>query len=179
MIIKGKKLNCYQILIMPAKYFFLLICLLFSNNGIAQSTTLGSKSVAMGGTGITFNDIHALLNNPAGLAHLKSISGLLATEQRFVIKDLHSIAAGFALPTAHGSLGMSLQYFGFDLYNEQRFAVAYARPLLDNFSIGAQILFYITPKSKNMGINGQSLLTWALFIILQRQYLWEYIFLIQ
>jgi long-subunit fatty acid transport protein len=123
----------------------ILLCFLhygYSQNGLPS--THGAKSIAMGNTGVTMNDIGALLNNQAGLAKLTSFSAILAAEQRFAISDLQSAAAGVALPTGGGTFGLSLQYFGFDLYNEQRIGLAYARKLFDHFSIGAQFVAHNT-----------------------------------
>ncbi len=114
----------------------------WSQNGLPS--TYGARSIAMGNTGVSMEDVGALLNNQAGLAGLTSFSALIAAEQRFAISDLQSVAAGVALPTGGGTFGLSLQYFGFDLYNEQRLGLTYARNLFDNLSIGAQFVVHNT-----------------------------------
>ncbi len=132
---------------MLKNYILFCICISWSFTAFNQNglpSTLGARSVAMGGTGLTFIDIQALLNNPAGLAQLNSFSGIIAAEQRFASEELQSLAAGIALPTSSGSWGLGLQYFGFDLYNEKRINLAYARQLLDNFSMGIQFVFHNT-----------------------------------
>lgn len=132
---------------MKAQYLIISILLCFLQYGFGQNglpSTYGAKSIAMGNTGVTMNDIGALLNNQAGLADLSSFSAMVAAEQRFAISELQSAVAGVALPTGGGTFGLSLQYFGFDLYNEQRIGLTYARSLFDNFSIGAQFAVHNT-----------------------------------
>jgi long-subunit fatty acid transport protein len=132
---------------MKNKYLIIAIHFCFMHFGFGQNglpSTFGAKSIAMGNTGVTMNDIGALLNNQAGLAQLSSFSAMVAAERRFAISDLQSATAGVALPTGGGTFGLSLQYFGFDLYNEQRIGLTYARKLFDHFSIGAQFVVHNT-----------------------------------
>lgn len=96
--------------------------------------------MAMGGTGLCFRDVHAALTNPAGLAGAPSASALATAEQRFLISDIRSVAAVGALPAGDGAFGLTLHYYGFEDYNEQRAGLAYARKLFDQLSLGAQFL---------------------------------------
>lgn len=98
----------------------------------------------MGNTGVTQDDISALLNNQAGLAELTAFSAVIAAEQRFAIAELQSAAAAAAIPTSGGTFGLSLQFFGFELYNEQRIGLAYARQLFEKLSVGAQFMVHNT-----------------------------------
>lgn len=117
---------------------FLSSNLAYSQNGAPPIG--GARSIAMGYTGVTYTDINSLFSNQAGLAMLDRFTATAFAEQRFFISELQSISAGAALPTSSGTLGLSLNYFGFEDYNEQRAGLAYARKLMDNFSIGAQVL---------------------------------------
>lgn len=106
--------------------------------------TNGARSIALGKTGAGFKDINSLFNNPAGLAYVEQFSGMVAAEQRFATDELRSVVAGVALPTSGGTFGLNIQYFGFDLYNEQRLGLSYARMLTPNLSIGTQIILHNT-----------------------------------
>ncbi len=120
-----------------------LSCWCYSQNGLPS--TYGGKSIAMGGTGVTFQDVNALLNNQAGLAGIDRFTAIISAEQRFAAQELQSLAAGIVIPTAlGGTFGLSLNYFGFDLYNEQRIGLAYSRKLFPELSIGAQFLLHHT-----------------------------------
>lgn len=128
----------------------LLICtlcilfqqLLVGQNGLAASA--GARSAGMGYTGLTYKNIHSAFTNQAGLAHLKEFGGFAAGEQRFLISELQALAAAFAYPTSSGTFALTINNFGFEGYNEQRFGIGYGRKLFDNLSIGGQILVFNT-----------------------------------
>ena len=129
------------------KYFYILLFLsgfhcLNAQNGAPPAA--GARAVAMGQTGATFTDINSIFANQAGLAHLESMAITAYGEQRFLVSEIRSIGLGAALPTASGTFGLTLHYFGFDQYNEQRIGLAYGRKLLEKLSIGAQFLMLNT-----------------------------------
>jgi hypothetical protein len=117
-------------------FFFPL--LVFTQNGTPPVG--GARAIGMGYTGTTFTDINSLFSNQAGLAKLERATAIAFAEQRFLLNELQGLNAGVALPTNSGTFGLSLNYFGFDDYNEQRAGLAYARQLVDKLSIGAQML---------------------------------------
>lgn len=123
----------------------ILVCIsswVSAQNGL--SFTQGARSIALGKTGVTFKNVNALLNNPAGLSFLEDFSALVAAEQRFATEELRTVAGGLALPTAGGTFSLSVQYFGFDLYNEQRLGLGYSRLLTPDLSLGVQFLLHNT-----------------------------------
>jgi len=119
-------------------FIFLLLSSipLIGQNGSTYSN--GARSSAIGNTGINFTDINSIFTNQAGLAKLENISFLVAAERRFSIADLNNLSAGFAIPTQSGTFGISINYFGFDLYNESKIGIAYSRKFMDKLSIGVQ-----------------------------------------
>ncbi|MCO6479563.1 MAG: hypothetical protein J5I94_23210, partial [Phaeodactylibacter sp.] len=125
---------------------FLLILLLpgvlFAQSGAPPAG--GARSVAMGHTGLTYTDINSIFANQAGLAYLESPAITAFGEQRFLVSEIRSAALGAGLPTPSGVFGLSLHYFGFEGYNEQRIGLAYGRRLLEKLSIGAQFLMLNT-----------------------------------
>ncbi|GJM31972.1 MAG: hypothetical protein DHS20C18_09730 [Saprospiraceae bacterium] len=106
--------------------------------------TAGARSAALGSSGLNFTDINSIFSNQAGLADLESLSFTLVGENRFFLNEIKSLSAGAALPTGVGTFGLSLNYYGFELYNEQRIGLAYARKLMDRLSIGAQFVWLNT-----------------------------------
>ena len=121
---------------------------LFSTIGFAAAQTLltngDARSIGMGSAGVAFQDIHSMWHNQAGIAFLEqpAISGY--AEQHYLLAELQTLGLAAAYPTKSGTLGLSLNYLGLDQYREQKVGIAYARPLLDNLSIGAQILMLNT-----------------------------------
>lgn len=142
----------------PLLFFLLIIFWLNSfpflslaQNGIPPIA--GARGAALGQTGLTFTDIYSIFSNQAGLAFLESFSGGVQAERRFMLSEIQSLSAAAALPTASGTFGISLNYYGFEDFNEQRIGLAYARKLYSKMSIGAQFLFLNTriPEYGNAG----------------------------
>ena len=108
------------------------------------SPAAGARSVAMGGANVTFTDVSSALTNQAGLAGLTEFSAMVAAEQRFLITEIRSFSAAAAYPTRSGTFGVTLNYFGFEGYNEQRIGLAYGRKLFDQLYFGGQVLALTT-----------------------------------
>jgi hypothetical protein len=104
----------------------------------------GARGMAMGGTGLTFQEVQSGWSNPAGLAQATAFSAAVFGEQRFTAGEIRQTGAVAALPVQGGALGLSLAYFGFEAYNEQRLGLAYARSLSPNLQLGAQFLAFRT-----------------------------------
>lgn len=140
---------------MLLRSIFIVICCLcgtlHAQNGISNNA--GARGQAMANSSVTFQDVNSLLSNPAGLVHLDKPSILLFTEQRFAQTEIRSIAAGVAYPLSSGTFGLNVQYFGFDLYNEQKIGLAYSRKLAEKFSMGAQVNYvgFRIPEYGNRG----------------------------
>lgn len=109
---------------------------LYSQNGYPPSG--GARGVAMGFTGVVFQDIHSSFRNQAGLAFLEGWSVMAQVEQRFITSDIRMAGLAAAVPTSVGTFGLNIQYYGVSLYNEQRFGLNYAMQLAEGFSLGAQ-----------------------------------------
>lgn len=131
---------------MEQRIFYGLILLLtfsFLKEGAAQNgipPNAGARGLAMGQTGLGFRDINSIFSNPSGLGYLSNFSATAFAEQRFLISEIKSVSAAAAYPTNSGTFGLSLNYFGFEAFNEQRIGLAYGRKLFDNLAIGGQIV---------------------------------------
>lgn len=139
-MLSGQKVNLM-------KYAFILLFLfglhhLHAQNGAPPAA--GARSVGMGHTGITYTDINSIFANQAGLAYLDAVAVTAYGEQRFLASEIKAAGLGAAVPTRSGTFGLSLHYFGFEQYNEQRIGLAYGRKLLEKLSIGAQLLMLNT-----------------------------------
>ena len=129
------KKNVICLLIMkPA--FILLFSLLFLN-GFSQNQD--AKSNALGGCGLTQNSVWSNFTNQAGLAETKQFTIGVGTENSFGVEELSTHTAVFALPVNGGVFGLNVAYTGFDLYNESKIGLAFAKKLSDNFNVGIQV----------------------------------------
>jgi len=100
----------------------------------------GSRSAAVGGASCTYADLWAAFNNQAGLAGIKSFAAGFTNEQRFLVPECSVRGLAVALPVKNiGVFGVSLSYYGFDLYNERKAGISYSRAFGDKVSAGLQI----------------------------------------
>ncbi len=130
-------------------YRKILTLLLFaaSTSLMAQNGALpavGGRSTGMGGANVNFTDVSSALANQAGLAGVTTFSAMVAAEQRFVLAELRSFSAAAAYPTRSGTFALTLNYFGFEAYNEQRIGLAYGRKLFEGLYFGGQVLALTT-----------------------------------
>lgn len=119
----------------------------FAQSG--STNTTGSRSNGVANASVAFTGINGLFNNQAGLADLKEMGFLLAAEQRFQLADLNNFGGGFALPTNSGTFGLSVNYFGFEGYNESKIGLSYARKLMKKLSLGVQFDVLTTQIAEN------------------------------
>ncbi len=79
---------------------------------------------------MTLSDVWALGNNPAGMAALKNVEVGLHAHNRFAVPEFTTVGLLAVLPTVKlGTLGLELQRFGGELYNEQRLGIGLAHQL--------------------------------------------------
>jgi len=117
--------------------FILFLC--FSTASLFAQLPVSGKVLAFGNSGTTQQDVNSLFYNQAGIVFAENIEISIATERRFSQAALSTYTAGAILPTKSGSFGLTLNYFGFELFNQQQVGIAYARKFAKNLSVGAQI----------------------------------------
>lgn len=133
------------------KYLLLLFsvfCFPFSIFASNDPLTGGARSLSLGTSSLTLSDPYSILNNQAAMAFQKEISFSLYAEQRFLQNELSYYAGGFSLPTKSGVFGLAVNYSGFDLYNEKKIGLAYARLFSEKVSGGIQIDYLSTAISE-------------------------------
>ena len=120
----------------------------FSSQASNDPFTGGARSLALGNSSLTLSDPYSILNNQAAMAFQKIISFSLYAEQRYLEKELGYYAGGFTLPTKSGVFGLAINYNGFDLYNEKKIGVAYARMFSQKVSGSIQLDYLSTSISE-------------------------------
>lgn len=134
----------FKIVYTPLMKHFLHIVIIFNALSVVaqNSATIpaGARGAGMANASATFTDIYSAFSNQAGLAYLDQLTATAFAERRFLLSDLQSISAAVALPTRSGTFALTLNHFGFEAFNEQKFGLGYARKLMDGLSLGAQVL---------------------------------------
>jgi len=136
------------------KHFTAFVLLLSLSNAYAgdHNAPAGARSSAMGNASVTQKDVWSAFHNQAGLAFLKESALGVSHEQRFMLSELSMNGAAFALPTKqNGTFALSVSYFGYKLYNEQKAGLAYARSFGEKFSAGVQLDYLGTTIAEGYG----------------------------
>ena len=130
----------------------------------------GAASAGMGNASVCSSDLWSCINNQAGLAYLKNISAGINYGNRFLLKELGSKTFAAAIPVNGGTFGISLNNYGYALYKENKYALAFAKKLGENFAAGIQIDYLNTYIGENYG--SKKMLTAEIgFIIRPSKYL--------
>ncbi|AKQ44768.1 hypothetical protein TH63_02640 [Rufibacter radiotolerans] len=91
---------------------------------------MGSRAIGLGGAAVTLPDLWALSNNPAGMAALKEPALGAYAHNRFSLKELTTVGLLAVLPSSRwGTVGLDVQRFGGEYYNEQRLGIGLAHQL--------------------------------------------------
>ena len=136
------------------KILIIFFCVIVSFSSLIagnDNNPIGGRSAAMGNASVAFSDIWAIHNNQAGLANLKSISAGFYYENRYSLKELSMKSGAFILPTKSGVFGLSMNYFGYKNYNEQKIGLAYAKSFGERFSAGLQMDYLSTHIGEEYG----------------------------
>ncbi|MCB0804562.1 MAG: hypothetical protein KDC05_02125 [Bacteroidales bacterium] len=112
-----------------------------SSQSLYRAVT-GSRSVALGNSGVALNDSWALFNNQAGIVASDGMMAMADWQNRFLVNGLSQNSVGLLFPVGSGTLGTGLQYFGYELYNESKLGIAYAKRLGENSSAGLQLDYF-------------------------------------
>lgn len=101
--------------------------------------TIGGRSGGMGNTSVALSDFWSIQNNPAGIASQESFSAGIAYQSRFMMKELGLKSIAAVVPINIGVLGVSFNQFGYNLYNENKLGLAYARSFGEKYRLGIQL----------------------------------------
>jgi hypothetical protein len=122
------------------KYFIPLFLLLpamsFAFEGAA---VVGGRSAGMGKASVSLHDFWSIQNNPAGMAMQTHLAAGVYYENRFMLPELGLKSAAIVVPAKFGVIGLSFNQFGYELFNENKLGLAYARSFGPQLRIGLQL----------------------------------------
>ncbi len=113
---------------------------------------IGARANGLGSTGLCFNDIWSVYNNPGAFGSIEKHGVGISYENRFLLKELssQSLAFGYHLKKG-GNFGIHFQQYGFSLYREMIGGLTYGLKLFDNFSAGVQLNYHRIALGENYG----------------------------
>jgi len=118
-------------------YFFFILLSILSLSSFSQN--YDAKSSSLANCGLTETSVWNNFTNQAGLAEINQITIGVGTENKFLLQELSTHTAVFALPVNGGVFGLNISYTGFELYNESKIGLAFAKKLSESFNVGMQI----------------------------------------
>lgn len=99
--------------------FLLQFILLESTYSQSVTTTVGSRSAAIGNASSVLADEWSLLNNIGGLAKIKETNAAFTFDAHPALPGSSRMAATFSTPLKIGAIGIGVFKFGDKLYSEQ------------------------------------------------------------
>lgn len=124
------------------KFIFVAVLMFFCMTAACAygvGGVVGARALAIGNIGVTYSDQWSVLNNPAGMASLHNWSIGAYYENRFLLKETALKNANLNIPLNIGTFGVSVQQYGYEKYNENRFTIAFARAFGPYLRIGLSL----------------------------------------
>lgn len=108
-------------------------CLLFWSValcGIGQHSGSGRATGLAGAQAFSFGNVWAIAFNPAGLSTLDHAEvSFAAAPQPFGLRELSSASVMAGAPLAGGAIGVGCNRFGYELFRQVTYSLAYARDI--------------------------------------------------
>ena len=128
--------------ILLAKHIFLLIFLSIITN-FAQINP-GAKQVSLSNSDVaTSGDVFAIFNNPAGLSRIKwKEMGVYYSPEPYGLSEMANAFAAYNMPFTFGSIAFGGMTYGFELYRENKFSLAYSYNFQNKIQVGITLNWY-------------------------------------
>ncbi len=105
---------------------------------------IGARAWMHGGTSAAATDVWAAANNAGAMAFVKNSQAGLYTEQRFMMSEMKLANVSGVLKTKYLNVGGFVNYYGYDLFNQQKIGLSVGKLLAENLALGVQINYLAT-----------------------------------
>jgi hypothetical protein len=126
----------------------LSLIILWICSGVTQAQNIfnpvGAESWSLGGTSVISKNVFSVINNPATIGSFKKIQAGIYSEQRFGEAKLNSSNIALILPSKFINIGFSINHFGYELFNQQKFNLSLGKRLSKQFLLGVSISYFET-----------------------------------
>ncbi|MBK7083220.1 MAG: hypothetical protein IPH53_00505 [Flavobacteriales bacterium] len=116
-----------------------------------DNTPVGPRIAGMGQAGVTLIDLWSVHHNQAGLAGLTKITVGAHYQRHFLSEELSQQGLAVAIPLGKGTIAVSGNSLGFDLYRETKAGVAYAVRFGEGLRAGVQLNYFNVRLGENYG----------------------------
>lgn len=122
------------------KFCFCFVFFLYFTQTTAQNGFGVGSSMMKAEISVVSTDSFSIYNNPATLSSDSIFVGLSA-KQYYLIEGLNEFTGAASFPSAIGSIGAGINYYGDEFYNESSITVGISRKLTNSVSAGVSLLF--------------------------------------
>ncbi len=126
---------------MYKKYFVLTLIIFVFSGYLYGQDIFCPASLGRGGSSIIYSDMWAGVNNPASLVNYNTPSVSVGYQLPYGINEMSTKLLTANKPFKFGVLSTFVSQYGFDLYNESRFNIAYSRQLTPTLNASVQFNF--------------------------------------
>jgi len=128
-----------------------VLCISPSAYAIGDLRIAGARQVGMGMSSVSMVNVYSAYNNQAAGAYLERPSFGIYYAPVFIGQGVSNISGIFAMPVKKGgTIGVSVNYFGYSLFNDKKVGLSYAIKLAKWMSLGVQ-LDYLNTKISGYG----------------------------
>ena len=120
-------------------FVFLLLCCVVTTEASDFYFPAGANSGGLAHASVGDLNFWSAINNPAASSFLSQVEIGVNYESRFNLDELSVKTIALAYPNRFGTITSSFQYFGYEVYNEFRYALGFARKFGSN--LGASVQF--------------------------------------
>lgn len=117
----------------------LILCLPLTSFGSGDPLPTGARQGGMANAAVALTGLWSIYHNQAGLAAIDSLTVGLFYQQHFLARELAQQSVSVASPLGNGVLAATFNRFGYDLYSENLFGLAYAMEFGDGLRAGVQL----------------------------------------
>lgn len=105
----------------------------------AEGLPVGARPAGMGNAAVMLTDVWSTHHNQAGLAGLEHTTVGIFFQRHFLSEELNHQGLAAAIKLGKGTIGVSGNLYGFDLYSETKAGLAYAMSFGDGLRAGVQL----------------------------------------
>lgn len=152
------------------KQNFPFIVFIFWANLLFGQTNQGSRLTAMGNNGTAVTDLWGVEANPATISNIKLPMVQLNYQKHFFANELSNQALGFVFPIKRLLLGLNLQRYGIQEYQNTKVGLVIAKQFGERFSIGVRTNYHQLKITNYGAISGISIDLGALYQLTDELY---------
>lgn len=101
--------------------------------------TIGAQEGGIGVNSVAISNAYSANNNQAATAFLEAPAFGLYYLNNYTTLGINTFAASGAYPVKNGAVGLTMNYSGYNAYNETKVGISYAQQLAKFLSISAQL----------------------------------------